>query len=67
MPITRPMKLFSDNKSIINVVHNLVQHDRMKYVRIEINFIKTKIKNETIALSYIPTKSQEADVLTKIF
>lgn len=64
MPVTGPMKLFSDSKSAISVVHNPVQHDRMKHVRIDRNFIKTEIENGTIALSYTPTKSQEADVLT---
>lgn len=59
------MKLYSDNKSAISIVHNLIQHDRMKHVRIDRHFIKTEIENETIILSYIPTQDQEADILTK--
>ena len=66
MPVTGSMKLFGDNKSTISVVHNPVQRDRMKYMRIDRDFIKSEIKNGTIALSYIPTKSQEANVLTKV-
>lgn len=66
MPVTGPIKLFTNNKSTTSVVHNLVQHDRMKHARIDRNFIKTEIKNGIITLSYIPTKPQEADVLTKV-
>lgn len=65
MPVTGPMKLFSDGKSTIGVVHNPVQHDRMKHVGINKNFINTEIENGTIALFYIPNKSQETNVLTK--
>ena len=57
MPVTSPIKLFSDSKSAISIVHNPVQHDRMKHVRIDRDFIEAEIKNETIAPSYIPTKS----------
>lgn len=65
MPVTSPMKLFNDSKSAISVVHNPVQHDGMKHVRIDRSFIKTEIDSRTIVLSYIPTKSQETDILIK--
>ena len=32
--VDEPMRLYCDNKSIINIVHNLVQHNRTKYVKI---------------------------------
>lgn len=66
MLVTGPMKLFNDIKSAINVVYNPIQHDRMKHEMIDRDFIKTKIKNGIIALSYIPTKSQEIDVISKV-
>ena len=56
---------FYPTKSAISIVHNPIEHDRMKHVRIDRNFIKTEIENGTISLSYVPTKSQDADVLTK--
>ena len=49
----------------LGIVQNPIQHDRMKHVRIDRHFIKTKIENGTIILSYIPTQDQEADILTK--
>ena len=47
------------------MVRNPVQHDKIKHTSIYRNFIKTEIKSGTIALSYIHTKSQEANVLMK--
>ena len=31
---SKPMKLYCDNKSAINIAHNLVQHDRTKHIEI---------------------------------
>lgn len=64
MLMTSPMK-FNDSKFTISMVHNLVQHDQMKHVRIDRSFIKTEIDSGNIVRSYIPTKSPEADVLNK--
>lgn len=34
IPIERPMRLYCDNKTAINIAHNLVQHDRTKHVEV---------------------------------
>ena len=34
-----PMRLYCDNKAVINIAHNLVWHDRTKYIEIDIYFI----------------------------
>ena len=65
IPIFSPIRLYSDSKSTISIVNNLVQHDRMNYVRIDRHFVKQKIENGGISLSYVPTEFQEADILTK--
>ena len=36
------MGLVCDNKSAINIVHNPVQHDRIKHIEIDRHFIKEK-------------------------
>ena len=65
MPHIGPTKLYSDSQSAINIVKNPIQHDRMKHVRIDRHFIKSEIEDGGIQLCFIPTHSQEADVLTK--
>jgi len=48
------MKLFCDNKSAINIAHNPVQHDRTKRIEIDRHFIKEKLEEGLICLSYVP-------------
>ena len=53
--IQEPTKFLSDSKSAISIVHDPIQHDRMKQVRID-NFIKSEFENGTFTLHlYIPT------------
>ena len=60
-----PMKLYCDNKATISVAHNPVLHDRTKHVEVDKHFIKEKIGNGLVCMTYIPTEEQVADVFTK--
>ncbi|EOY17116.1 Cysteine-rich RLK (RECEPTOR-like protein kinase) 8 [Theobroma cacao] len=60
-----PMKLYCDNKAATSIAHNPVHHDRTKHVEIDRHFIKEKIEDGVICMTYVPTKQQIADVLTK--
>lgn len=60
-----PMKLYCDNKSAINIAYNPVQHDRTKHIEIDRHFIKEKLENGLVCMSYVPSHQQLADVLTK--
>ena len=62
---SKPMKLYCDNKSSINIAHNPMQHDRTKNIEIDMHFIKEKLDGGLICTSYVPTGHQLADVLTK--
>jgi hypothetical protein len=59
------MKLFCDNKAVINISHNLVQHDRTKYIEIDRYFIKEKIEAKIISMPFVQSNEQLANVLTK--
>ena len=39
----RPMKLYCDNKSTIDIAHNVVQHNCTKHVKVNKYFIKKKL------------------------
>ncbi|MCH80620.1 cysteine-rich RLK (receptor-like protein kinase) 8 [Trifolium medium] len=65
IPGPTPIKAYCDNKAAISIAHNPVQHDRTKHVEVDKHFIKEKIDSGEICMSYIPTTSQVADVLTK--
>jgi hypothetical protein len=60
-----PSRLYCDNKSAINIANNPVQHDRTKHVEIDRFFIKEKIDDNIIVLSYVMSGKQVADCLTK--
>lgn len=60
-----PIKLYSDSKLTIAIVHNPLQHEQMKHLRIDKNFFKSEIETGTISLHYIPMMHQETDILTK--
>ncbi|KAA0041975.1 Cysteine-rich RLK (RECEPTOR-like protein kinase) 8 [Cucumis melo var. makuwa] len=59
------MKLLCDNKVAISIAYNPIQHDRTKHVEIDQHFIKERLDNGSISISYIPSSQQVADVLTK--
>jgi len=60
-----PMRLYCDNKFVIGIAHNLVQHNRTKHVEVDKHFIKEKIESWLICIPYVPTEEQLADILTK--
>ncbi|KAL6343242.1 hypothetical protein AAG906_022158 [Vitis piasezkii] len=60
-----PIKLYCDNKTAISISHNHVQHDKTKHIEVDRHFIKEKIENGTICMTYIPTREQLTDKFTK--
>ena len=59
------MKLYSDNKSAINIAHNPIQHDRTKHIEIDRHFIKEKLEEGLVCMSYVPSECQLVDIFTK--
>lgn len=49
----------------LSIVHNPVQHDKTKYIKIDKHFIKEKLDNGLICTSYMSINPQLEDVLTK--
>lgn len=53
LEVIEPMKIYFDNKSTISIVHNLVQHDCIKHVKVDWLFIKQKIKSGQILKFFV--------------
>lgn len=51
------MKIYSDNKSVISIAHNLIQHDCTKHVKVDGHFIKEKLKIGLNYTPYLPTRN----------
>jgi hypothetical protein len=60
-----PINLYCDNKAVIQIAHNPVQHDRTKHVEIDRYFIKEKLDQKIICFPFVNSANQLADVLTK--
>ena len=65
IPTSNSMILLCDHKVAIDIAKNPVHHDRTKHVEIDCHFIKEKVVEGIIQLTYIPTGYQTADILTK--
>ena len=59
------MKLYCDNKSAINIPHNPIQHDKTNHIEVDTHFIKEKLEQGVLCMSYVPSKHQLTNILTK--
>ncbi|GJZ58957.1 retrovirus-related pol polyprotein from transposon TNT 1-94 [Tanacetum coccineum] len=57
--------LYYDNKSVIALCCNNVQHSRAKHINIRYHFIKDQVENGIVELYFVRTEYQLADIFTK--
>nr|GEY55402.1 retrovirus-related Pol polyprotein from transposon TNT 1-94 [Tanacetum cinerariifolium] len=57
--------MYYNNKSVIALCCNNVQHSRSKHIDIRYHFINNQVENGVIELYFINTKYQLADLFTK--
>ncbi|GJS76657.1 uncharacterized mitochondrial protein-like protein [Tanacetum coccineum] len=65
LQVNQPITILCDNASSRTLASNPVQHARTKHIEIDCHFVRDKIRDGKILSTYIPTKHQAADVLTK--
>ncbi len=63
--LTRPLVIREDNQAAIQIAKNPVLHKRTKHIDVRHHFVRDVVHNGIIELSYINTKEQVADILTK--
>ena len=62
---SQPTTLLIDNQSAMALAKNAMFHDCMKHIAIRHHFIREKLDSGEVAVKYVPTTEQVADVLTK--
>ncbi len=60
-----PLRMFSDNKSAIDMARNDTHHSRSKHIDIRHHFIREKVQAGAIVLQWVSTEQQLADIFTK--
>ncbi|GKD68375.1 hypothetical protein Tco_1322465 [Tanacetum coccineum] len=56
--------LYCDNKSVIALCCNNVQHSRAKHIDVCYHFIKEQVENRIAELYFVQTEYQLADIFT---
>lgn len=59
------MKMFCDNKTMINLINNIILHGRKKHVEVDQHFIKEKINSKELVLPYMKIQNQVVDMFSK--
>nr|GEW39963.1 Gag-Pol polyprotein [Tanacetum cinerariifolium] len=57
--------LYYDNKSLISLSCNSIQHSRAKHIDVRYHFIKEQVKNGIVELYFVRNEYQLADIFTK--
>ncbi|GKG09103.1 hypothetical protein Tco_0337849 [Tanacetum coccineum] len=57
--------LYCDDKSVIALCCNNVQHSRAKHIDFRYHFIKEQVENGIVELYFVRTEYQLADIFTK--
>ncbi|GJZ92376.1 retrovirus-related pol polyprotein from transposon TNT 1-94 [Tanacetum coccineum] len=63
--VPTPVPILCDNASTIALASNPIHHARTKHIEIDCHFVRNKIKAGEILPSFVPSKSQVADIFTK--
>ncbi|GJS70845.1 hypothetical protein Tco_0703686 [Tanacetum coccineum] len=57
--------MYCDNKSVIALCFNNVQHSRPKHINIRFHFIKKQVENEVVELYFVNMEYQLPDIFNK--
>ena len=62
--ITKPMVLYCDNTSTINISKNLVMHTKTKHIAIKYHYLRELVQDKEVMMEYVNTKEQIDDIFT---
>ncbi|MCO5563290.1 hypothetical protein L7F22_016929 [Adiantum nelumboides] len=63
--VQRPVVIHYDNLSSIQLAQNLVFHAKTKHIEVHYHFIRERVLDGSINLTYVRTDEQVVDIFTK--
>ncbi|GJX40825.1 ribonuclease H-like domain-containing protein, partial [Tanacetum coccineum] len=57
--------VYCDNVSAIHMTVNPVQHQRTKYIEIDIHFVRDMVARDQVRVLHVPSRYQYVDIFTK--
>ena len=63
--ITKPVILYCDNISSINISKNLVMDAKTKHIAIKYLYVRELVEDKQVKMEYIHSKDHIADIFTK--
>ncbi|GKC24517.1 ribonuclease H-like domain-containing protein [Tanacetum coccineum] len=64
-PLATATLVYCDNVSAVYLSSNTVQHQRTKYIEIDIHFVRDLVATGAIWVLHVPSRYQYADIFTK--
>ena len=56
--ITKPMVLYCDNTSAINISKNPMMHTKTKHITIKYHYLRELVQDKEMRMEYVNTKEQ---------
>ena len=63
--MSAPTTIYEDNQGAIDLSKNPKHHDRTKHIDVSHHFVRERVASKEIFVSYCPTDSMTADIMTK--
>ena len=63
--ITKPMILYCDNTSAINISNNPMMYTKTKHIAMKYHYVRELVQDKVVKMEYINTKEKFFDIFTK--
>ena len=63
--VNKPVILYCENTSAINISKNPVMHAKTKHIAIKYHYVRDLVEDKKVKMEYIHTKEQIVDIFTK--